>query len=196
MGLGAVLSQIQDDGRIHPVAYASRALSQPETNYRITDLETLAVVWAPAPRKGIAQTDVQVAAMVTSEVSAEALLQAEPDFSALSDVNLFHEEQRKDSSIMEIIRFLEQGELPPEEKRAHKIPLQSSLFPLVDGILFFVDQKRNGQQRVVVPRHLQPKIMEEVNEDQWEPTFLEIDCSAALPVTGGRKVCLLTQLIT
>ena len=29
-GLGAVLSQEQDDGLIHPVAYASRALSQPE----------------------------------------------------------------------------------------------------------------------------------------------------------------------
>lgn len=211
MGLGAVLSQVQDDGRIHPVAYASRALSQPETNYGITELETLAVVWAityfhtylyghsvtvftdhtavkavletpnpsgkharwwtkvygkgikevkivyrsgksnqnadalsrnphePAPREGIAQTDVQVAAVATSEVSAEALLQAEPNFSALSAVNPFHEEQRKDSSIMEIIRFLEQGELPPEEGRARKIALQSSLFSLVDGILFFLD---------------------------------------------------------
>jgi len=45
-GLGAILSQIQNDGARHPVAYASRALSSSERNYSITDLETLAVVWA------------------------------------------------------------------------------------------------------------------------------------------------------
>ena len=45
-GLGAVLSQTQDDGQLHPVAYASRALSPQEKRYAITELETLAVVWA------------------------------------------------------------------------------------------------------------------------------------------------------
>ena len=45
-GLGAVLSQKQIDGLLHPVAYASRSLSGPEANYSITELETLAMVWA------------------------------------------------------------------------------------------------------------------------------------------------------
>lgn len=44
-GLGAVLSQKQANGRLHPVAYASRALNPAEKNYCITELETLAVVW-------------------------------------------------------------------------------------------------------------------------------------------------------
>ena len=45
-GLVAVLSQSQDDGYFHPISYASRALSVQERNYGITELETLAVVWA------------------------------------------------------------------------------------------------------------------------------------------------------
>lgn len=46
LGLGAVLSHVQDDGCLHPISYASHALSPPEKNYSITELETLAVVWA------------------------------------------------------------------------------------------------------------------------------------------------------
>ena len=45
-GLGAILSQYKDDQHLHPVAYASRSVSATEANYAITDLETLAVVWA------------------------------------------------------------------------------------------------------------------------------------------------------
>ena len=41
-----VLSQVREDRRPHPVAYASRPLSPSEKNYGITDLETLAVVWS------------------------------------------------------------------------------------------------------------------------------------------------------
>ena len=44
--LGAVLSQRQEDSKLHPIAYASRALSEAENNCGITELETLAVVWA------------------------------------------------------------------------------------------------------------------------------------------------------
>ena len=46
LGLGAVVSQTQEDGKLHPIAFASRALSPCEKNYGITELETLAVVWA------------------------------------------------------------------------------------------------------------------------------------------------------
>ena len=44
-GLGCVLSQIKNDGKLHPIAFASRALSPGERNYSITELETLAIVW-------------------------------------------------------------------------------------------------------------------------------------------------------
>ena len=44
-GLGAILSQVQNDGKLHPLVYASCALSKSEKNYPVTELETLAVVW-------------------------------------------------------------------------------------------------------------------------------------------------------
>ena len=46
-GIGAVLSQKQDeDGQLHPIAFASRSLTAVEWNYSISELETLAIVWA------------------------------------------------------------------------------------------------------------------------------------------------------
>ena len=42
--LGAVLSQLQGDGKVHSVAYASRAMFNPQKCYAVTELETLAVV--------------------------------------------------------------------------------------------------------------------------------------------------------
>ena len=46
VGLGAVLSQMQDDGTIHPIAYASRSVDKHEKKYGISELETLGLVWA------------------------------------------------------------------------------------------------------------------------------------------------------
>ena len=45
-GLGAVLQQVQEDRKYHPVAYASHALHGSEANYHSSKLEFLAVKWA------------------------------------------------------------------------------------------------------------------------------------------------------
>ena len=45
-GLGVVLSQKQEDGQFHPVAYGSQALTTLEKNYHSTKLEFLALKWA------------------------------------------------------------------------------------------------------------------------------------------------------
>ena len=45
-GLGAILSQYQEDDRLHQVAYTSRSVTKTKANYARTDLEILAVVWA------------------------------------------------------------------------------------------------------------------------------------------------------
>ena len=45
-GLGAVLSQKQDDGCYHPVAFGSRTLTPSEQNYHCSKLEFLALKWS------------------------------------------------------------------------------------------------------------------------------------------------------
>ena len=45
-GLRAILSQQQDDGKYHPVAYASRELKGGEKKYHSSKLEFLALKWA------------------------------------------------------------------------------------------------------------------------------------------------------
>ena len=45
-GLGAVLSHKQDDGRYHPVAYASQTMSETEQRYHSNKQEFLALKWA------------------------------------------------------------------------------------------------------------------------------------------------------
>ena len=44
--LGAVLSQKQDDGHYHPVAFGSRTLTPSEQNYHSSKLEFLALKWS------------------------------------------------------------------------------------------------------------------------------------------------------
>ena len=44
-GLGAILSQKQDDGRFHPVTFGSHSLTPAERNYHSSKLEFLALKW-------------------------------------------------------------------------------------------------------------------------------------------------------
>ena len=46
LGLGAMLSQKQSDGKYHPVGFGSRALHGAEVNYHSTKLEFLAMKWS------------------------------------------------------------------------------------------------------------------------------------------------------
>jgi RNase H-like domain found in reverse transcriptase len=43
---GVVLSQLQDDGKWHPVGFLSKSLSEAERNYDIYDKELMAVIQA------------------------------------------------------------------------------------------------------------------------------------------------------
>ena len=51
----------------------------------------------------------------------------------------FGDEQQEGPDLLEIITFLQTGELPADDKRARRIALQSPVFTIEDGILYFVD---------------------------------------------------------
>lgn len=46
LGLGCILTQLDEDGKEHPIMFASRGLRSGESNYAPTKLECLGVVWA------------------------------------------------------------------------------------------------------------------------------------------------------
>ena len=45
-GIGAVLSQLDDQCREHPIVFLSRKMLTSETNYAIAEQECLAIIWA------------------------------------------------------------------------------------------------------------------------------------------------------
>lgn len=299
-GIGAVISQYQEDGLVHPVAYASRSLNPAERNCSITELETLAVVWATqhfrsclyghavtvytdhtavkailetpnpsgkharwwtkvygsgikevkivyrsvksnvsadalsrspqadAPVEGGGQSKLQVAA-VTSENcvgrlgvqisviasgqesiddATPSLLTADPQVAEHRSIS---EEQGRDEQLAEVIHFLKSGKLPEDPKRAKKIALQQSLFALVEGILYYIDPKRQNGKRIAVPHHLRTQILEEnhhsgmgghfsgkrlfnalVRHWWWEGMYADVvgyvrNCPECAIVTGGGR---------
>ena len=234
LGIGAILSQLQADGKPHPVAFASRALSPTEQNYAITDLETLGVVWAVShfrtylngqkvtiftdhaavkavlqnpnasgkhtrwwtkvygsgmkevhityragrenaaadalsrspqgPSEGIAESEVQVSTIVHSpsdDFGELMLWEPETREAGLSETIAL--EQNKDDQLQQMIEYLETEQLPTDPKRSRKVAAQATLFTQLDGILYFLDPKRQFKKRVVVPRHLREKLMEDMH---------------------------------
>ena len=116
---------------------------------------------APAPKEGISEGELQVAA-VSSEptTSTDVLLQAEP---LVGTPISFGEEQQKDPHLKNIIHFLNTDELPLDVKQARKIAAQQTMFVVIDDVLYYVDSKRDHQRRIVVPKQLRERILEEAH---------------------------------
>ena len=52
--------------------------------------------------------------------------------------------QKRDPYIQEIQAFLKDGTLPVDEKKARKLVLQAPLFTVLDKVLYFIDQTKDG----------------------------------------------------
>ena len=226
-GLGAVLEQEQDDGRLHPVAYASRSLNKHEKNYGITDMEALGVVWAskhfraylfghpcvvytdhsplkvmlnaPHPSGKLARWG-QVLAELDLDIrykpgrrnaNAEALSRAPADggqteadcpdvvVAAIDGGDEQSEDelpemvrlQEEDVEIQEVVRLVGGGLLADEVKKGKKQVSELAQFALIDGVLWYVDSARGGISRLVVPKSMQQKLLEETHSGPYAGHF-------------------------
>lgn len=229
-GLGAVLSQHQDDQSVRPVAFASRTLQPHEKQYSISELEALGVVWAikhfrhylygypctvytdhealksllntPHPsgklaRWGMAiqelnlkieyrpgrrnakadalsrypvsllphdcegtQVDKLVAALQTSLPSRRG--EDHPLEEVGPEHDVCRERQCSDPNLKDIIQYLEDGELPSDDRRARELILGKSQFTLRDGILYKVESDKT--LRIIPPVSDRKALFTEVHE--------------------------------
>ena len=79
-------------------------------------------------------------------------------------------EQQRDPAVRELSEFLTSGKLPGDQVRARKVALQSSLFSLIDGVVYHIDHKTR-QKCAVVPSHLQEKLLRETHAGSYSGHF-------------------------
>ena len=82
-------------------------------------------------------------------------------------------EQRSDSDLSLLIEYLETGRLPADEQTSKKIAAESPRFNLIDGVLYFEYPNCPHQWCIVVPKHLQQKLLVEAHSGQFAGHFAE-----------------------
>ena len=142
-GLGAVLSQKQSDGRYHPIAYASRIMTETEQRYHSNKQEFLALKWAVTEQfheylspygknrnEFVVQTDNNPLTYIFSSANLDAAGQRW--VAQLASYNFALEYQKgKDNTVADFLSRLD-DHLPPGEVQDYlnKIP-----YPGVKAVL-------------------------------------------------------------
>ena len=89
------------------------------------------------PTKGLAESEIQIVTILSLPRSTKLkVLQSDPVDEGAPDDLL--EAQQKDPEVLEMLKYLEHGELPVNDKDAHRILMQSSAYCLIDKVLYYV----------------------------------------------------------
>ena len=116
---------------------------------------------SPVSTKSLAVEEPSLVASIRSESTDLAdLLQMDPEVSSRPSSD-FGVEQRRDPFIRDLITFLEKDELPADPVKAKKLALQGTQFVIIDGVVYFTEDKKGSRKRAVVPSHLQLQMMKE-----------------------------------
>ena len=144
-GLGAVLSQKQDDGRYHLVAYASQTMSETEQQYHSNKQEFLALKWAVTAQfheyltpygknknEFVVRTDNNPLTYIFSSAHLDAA--GHRWVASLADYNFSLEYQKgKDNTVADFLSHMEN--LLPEEKVEEVLHRVKILAPGVKAML-------------------------------------------------------------
>ena len=128
---------------------------------------------SPLPVSSVAEASTASSEPVVSAVSSErqSIPQAlELSAEILCGASSFAEEQLKDAHLCVVIEFLEKQVLPEDPTRAKKIALQSPLFTVVDGTLYYIS-KPTLHPRDVIPEHLKRKLLDVTHRGQMGGHF-------------------------
>ena len=109
------------------------------------------------PSEGIAEDEVQVAAISSTSNDISTMLNFPPCNNTVTSE--LPAEQKKDHSLMPLINYLQHGTLPLDKKQARIIAAQAPNYCIVDDILYFIHTKKRKCKLVVVPWQLQKRIM-------------------------------------
>ena len=102
--------------------------------------------------------------------------------------------QGQDSELGQIVQYVQEGVMPEDSKVQRCVLTEKGRFVVLDGILYYVDPARKDRTRLVVPRVLRQKLMEEMHSGGFAGHF----AVKGLPLTtlGNRYVIVFLDYLT
>ena len=188
-GLGAVLSQKQEDGRYHPIAYASCVMNETEQRYHSNKQEFLALKWAVMEQfheylspyaknrnEFVVRTDNNLLTYIFSSTNLDA--SGQRWVACLASYNFSLEYQKgKDNTVADFLSWMSEC-LPEEEVQEYlnKIPyrgvkavLNNAIMPVKEhaeqGVRLTPDHQGDCQEETVEAR---PARLATTNVTDWK----------------------------
>ena len=87
--------------------------------------------------------------------------------------NGLQELQIDDSELGSILKYLEENELPTDQKLAKQIIAESPQFDFLDGVLHFSSSDSSGNARIAVPECLKETVLKETHGGCFAGHFAE-----------------------
>ena len=77
------------------------------------------------------------------------------------------EQQRRDSELSPIIKYLEDGTIPTEKKLARRLVMERSRFDIIDGVLYYENPDVEGKWQIAVPTCWRETLIKEAHNGRF-----------------------------
>ncbi|XP_033229779.1 uncharacterized protein LOC117181328 [Belonocnema kinseyi] len=160
-GLGVVLSQLDDEGKEHPVSFASRSLNPAERNYSTTEKEMLAIVWGIKQYKHLLYG--QAFKVYTDHQPIKGLLNARHDnmsraFPVKNKEDIQIRTDHPDhEDIQELLKTVDTTKKRDEIHETSKVAAENKIKPLVETSMDIEEIIRHNE--------VAPELLEEIIQD-------------------------------